>query len=48
MLTDGIYSNRPQQLLELRKYGFDEHLKYVVDKYPKFNGRTFFIGGNHF
>ena len=46
-LLDGIYSNRPQQLLELKKYGFDEHLRYVVDKYPRFNGSTYFIGGNH-
>lgn len=46
-ILDGNYANRPQQLLELRKYGFDDHLKYVVDKYPKFNGETLFIGGNH-
>lgn len=47
-LTDGIYTNRPQQISELRVYGFDEHLQYVVEKYPKANDiKTFFIGGNH-
>lgn len=46
-LTDGMYTNRPQQLYELRCYGFDEHLNYVVEKYPKFSGKTYFIGGNH-
>ena len=46
-LTDGIYLNRPQQLYELRCVGFDEHLDYVVNKYPKFSGKTYFVGGNH-
>ncbi len=46
-LTDGIYTNRPQQLYELRCYGFDEHLNYVLEKYPRFSGKTYFIGGNH-
>lgn len=46
-VTDGIYTTRPQQLYELRCIGFDEHLQYVVEKYPKFNGKTYFIGGNH-
>lgn len=47
MLTDGIYTNRPQQIYELRCHGFDEHLQYVVDKYPKTDLKTYFIGGNH-
>lgn len=47
-LTDGMYTNRPQQISELRVYGFDEHLKYVVEKYPKAdNIKTYFVGGNH-
>ena len=46
-LTDGIYNSRPQQLYELRCYGFDEHLNYVLEKYPRFSGKTYFIGGNH-
>lgn len=46
-LTDGMYMNRPQQLYELRCIGFDEHLDYVVNKYPEFDGKTYFIGGNH-
>ena len=47
-LTDGIYTNRPQQNSELRVYGFDEHLDYVVEKYPKADDiTTYFVGGNH-
>ena len=46
-LTDGMYLNRPQQIYELRCLGFTEHLDYVVEKYPKFSGKTYFIGGNH-
>lgn len=46
-VTDGMYLNRPQQLYELRCFGFDEHLNYVLDKYPTFSGKTYFIGGNH-
>ena len=46
-VLDGIYLNRPQHIYELRCVGFDEHLDYVVNKYPHFSGKTFFIGGNH-
>lgn len=46
-LTDGMYLNRPQHLYELKCVGFDEHLQYVLEKYPKFSGKTYFIGGNH-
>lgn len=46
-LTDGIYLNRPQHLHELKCIGFDEHLQYVLEKYPRFSGKTYFIGGNH-
>ena len=46
-LTDGMYLSRPQHLYELRCVGFDEHLDYVVEKYPQFSGKTYFIGGNH-
>lgn len=46
-VLDGIYVNRPQHIYELRCVGFDEHLDYVVNKYPHFSGKTFFIGGNH-
>ena len=42
-----MYLNRPQHIYELRCVGFDEHLDYVVNKYPHFSGKTFFIGGNH-
>lgn len=46
-ILDGCYTNRPQQIYELRCHGFDEHLKYVVDNYPKSELKTYFIGGNH-
>ena len=46
-ILDGMYTNRPQQIFELRKHGFDEHLEYCVDKYPRFDGKTYFVGGNH-
>ena len=46
-VTDGMYLNRPQHLYELKCVGFDEHLDYVVEKYPTFSGKTYFIGGNH-
>ena len=46
-VLDGMYLNRPQHIYELRCVGFDEHLDYVVNKYPHFSGKTFFIGGNH-
>ena len=46
-VLDGIYVNRPQHIYELRCVGFDEHLDYVINKYPHFSGKTFFIGGNH-
>ena len=42
-----MYVNRPQHIYELRCVGFDEHLDYVINKYPHFSGKTFFIGGNH-
>ena len=46
-ILDGMYTNRPQQVYELKCHGFDEHLDYVVKKYPKSNIKTYFIGGNH-
>ena len=46
-VLDGIYVNRPQHIYALRCVGFDEHLDYVINKYPHFSGKTFFIGGNH-
>jgi len=46
-ILDGCYTNRPQQIYELRCHGFDEHLEYVVKNYPKSHLTTYFIGGNH-
>lgn len=46
-LTDGYYPNRPQQVYELKKHGYDEQLDHVVSKYPRFNGKTYFVTGNH-
>lgn len=47
-LGDGLYPNRPNHQYELRVHGVDEHLDYIVNKYPHKDGiRTLFIGGNH-
>ena len=46
-ILDGMYTNRPQQIYELRCHGFDEHLEYVVKRYPRSDIKTYFIGGNH-
>lgn len=46
-ILDGCYTNRPQQIYELRCHGFDEHLDYLVRKYPRSSLKTYFIGGNH-
>lgn len=46
-ILDGCYTNRPQQIYELKCHGFDEHLEYIVKNYPKSDIKTYFIGGNH-
>lgn len=44
--TDGR-SNRPEQIYELREASFEGQVEYCIDKYPKFDGHTYVIQGNH-
>jgi predicted phosphodiesterase len=44
--TDGR-SNRPEQVYELKEASFQGQIDYCVDKYPKFEGKTYVIQGNH-
>lgn len=44
--TDGR-SNRAEQVYELREPSYEGQVQYCVDKYPKFNGKTYAIQGNH-
>ena len=38
----------PGQINDLVCFGFDDHLKYAVEHYPKIKGiKTYFISGNH-
>lgn len=47
-LTDGTYPNRPEQPRQQFIHGFDEHVGYVVDMYPKVKGiTTKYILGSH-
>ena len=44
--TDGR-STRPEQVYELREPSYEGQVQYCIDKYPKFNGQTYVIQGNH-
>ena len=44
--TDGK-SNRPEHIYELREVSYEGQVDYCVEKYPKFDGRTYVISGNH-
>ena len=44
--TDGR-SNRPEQVYELKEPSFQGQIDYCIDKYPKFDGKTYVIQGNH-
>lgn len=44
--TDGR-SNRPEQVYELKEHSFQGQVDYCVEKYPKFDGKTYAIQGNH-
>ena len=44
--TDGR-SNRPEQVYELKETSFQGQIDYCVDKFPKFDGKTYVIQGNH-
>jgi predicted phosphodiesterase len=47
-ISDGYYTNRPEQIYSLKCIGFDAQLQNVVDNYPKEDGiTTYFILGNH-
>lgn len=46
-MVDGYYPNRANQVYELKAHGADEQTDYVVNKYPTFDGKTYFITGNH-
>lgn len=44
--TDGK-SNRPEHIYELREHSYQGQIDYVIDKYPKYSGKTYAIQGNH-
>ena len=44
--TDGR-SNRYEQIFELKEPSYEGQVQYCVDKYPKFDGKTYVIQGNH-
>lgn len=44
--TDGK-SNRPEHIYELKEHSFQGQVDYCIDKYPKFDGKTYVIQGNH-
>ena len=44
--TDGK-SNRPEHIYELREHSYQGQVDYVIDKYPKYSGKTYAIQGNH-
>lgn len=44
--TDGR-SHRQEQVYELRECSYQGQIDYCVDKYPKYSGNTYVIGGNH-
>lgn len=44
--TDGR-SHRPEHIYELKELSYDGQVEYCVDKYPKFDGKTYVISGNH-
>ena len=47
-MTDGFYTNRPENPRLQFLHGFDEQVGYVVDMYPEIDGmRTYYILGSH-
>lgn len=44
--TDGR-STRPEQVYELREPSYEGQVDYCVEKYPRFDGKTYVIQGNH-
>lgn len=47
-ISDGYYTNRPEQIYSLHAIGFDNQADYIIRHYPKREGiTTYFITGNH-
>lgn len=44
--TDGK-SNRPEHIYELKEHSYEGQVDYCVDEYPRFDGKTYVISGNH-
>lgn len=44
--TDGK-SNRPEHIYELKELSYEGQVKYCIEKYPTFSGKTYVISGNH-
>ena len=44
--TDGR-SNRPEHVYELKEHSYEGQVDYCVEKYPRFEGQTYVISGNH-
>lgn len=44
--TDGR-SKRPEHIYELKEHSYEGQVQYCVDKYPRFDGKTYTISGNH-
>lgn len=45
-VTDGIVSNG-DYFKELKETTYDGQLRYAIDRYPKYSGKTFAVSGNH-
>lgn len=43
--TDGK-SHRPEHIYELKELSYEGQVDYCVNKYPKFDGKTYAISGN--
>ena len=47
-ISDGYYTNRPEQIYSLKCIGFDAQVDNIIANYPKEEGiTTYFILGNH-
>ena len=47
-ISDGYYTNRPEQIYSLKCIGFDAQVDNIIVNYPKEEGiTTYFILGNH-
>lgn len=47
-ISDGYYTNRPEQTYALHVLGFDQQAEYIERVYPRREGiTTYFITGNH-